>query len=144
MLTWQSVIIVEDVYEIAEACAHALELVGSEVRIARSVEEAADAALEFPPDAIVTTARLLDGEYLSFRAAIEDVCSDEHVPIVVLSDDMIVRDARTAAWSMFDADEVVAAVAHAIGRQQDATWTGRSVYAGRYAELLDSQPGAYV
>lgn len=91
MFGTRSVLIVEDVPEVARLCSTFLELAGARVRIAESAADALLAAQEELPDVIIADASLPDGQCCALWRAMGELSPDRHVPLVVLGGDKLAR-----------------------------------------------------
>lgn len=124
MLESQSVLLVEDIPEIARVCATFLELAGADVRVVGTVGEALAAIGQSHPDAIVADVNLASGQCAALYGAIRDTFDGPSIPIVVLSGDPDARSGFVAGVSRrrpFEAADLVLAVEHAVSSRRQAT-----------------------
>ncbi len=131
MLTSRYVLVFQSDVELAQVCAHALEVAGAATRIVTNLADAIAAVEEDNPDAIVADVDLPTAQCSALVTAIRSFYGSMKLPIVVMSPNSDETWLCASRALSLDTLAVVSAVEHAIERRESAAQATRFVASTR-------------
>lgn len=136
MLTSRYVLVFQSDLELAQVCAHALEVAGAATRIVTNLADTIAAVEEDGPDAIVADVDLPTAQCSALVTAIRSFYGSLNLPIVVMSPNSDEPWLCASRALSLDTLALVSSVEHAIERRDSAAQAPRDSAGARPAGPL--------